>query len=65
MFWMKKQGKLIQLNDKPITIIIENNIPFIGVYNTQPIFLTTCTVINGKWIYKILTTSEYKNKIKK
>lgn len=71
MFWMKKQSKWVQINDNPIIITIEtkktnkslNKIPYIGVYNTKPLFIMSLNIIRNKYIYKILTTKKYEDKI--
>jgi hypothetical protein len=71
MFWIKKQGKWVQLNDKPIIVSIDsktdnkklNKIPYIGLYNIKPIFLQSVDTVRKIRKYKILTTDKYKDKI--
>jgi hypothetical protein len=77
-FWINKNNKWIQINEKPITINITVNlnklkkkqknfiikIPFIGQYNKNPIFIISSTKIK-KNIYdlKLLLTISLKSKL--
>ena len=77
-FWIKKNNKWLQINEKPLKINININlqklnkkqknfltkIPFIGQHNTIPIFILSSILIK-KNIYnlELLLIESYKNKL--
>jgi hypothetical protein len=79
-FWIIKNKKWIEINEKPIKIKINfaklnkkqqkiiEKIPYIGLYNTNPIFIICVkTLKNSKKIYEIelILTELYKDNLNK
>jgi hypothetical protein len=74
-FWIKNNNKWVQMNDTMVIIKIEVdlnkinrktekflvNIPFIGMYNTNPIFIKSSVYNRNKYQLEIITTESYKS----
>ena len=72
-FWIVKNNKWIEIKEKPvvfkITTVQNNkffyNIPFIGMFNNEPIFIVKTENIKKQIKYYIITLEEYREKITK
>jgi hypothetical protein len=76
-FWIKKNNKWTQINEKPINITIKINtkkinkkqssfldtLPFIGQYNINPIFIISSTGSNNTVTLELVLIESYKNKL--
>jgi hypothetical protein len=76
-FWIKSHNKWVQINENPIKINIDVDlkkidkkaekflmkIPFIGMYNTNPIFIISSLYKRNKYKIELITTESYKSEL--